>query len=80
MNLEKLDTSPAIIAVLSAMVALRLDPDPTNYILLPPQSNSESILNKAIDEQSHIGFKHLFLGRLSKKWRLAQLFYFREKF
>lgn len=78
-KLETLDTSPAIIATISALIAYRLHPDIANYMILHPLNGSEKILNLALHDQQKIGWKHFFLGRISKKWKYTQLLYWRQK-
>ena len=67
MKLQTIDTSPTIIAILSSLIANKFHKDIKNYIVLRPISSSEKIINMALQDQFEIGWKHIFLGRISKK-------------
>ena len=42
------------------------------------QTTRDSNIIQAIGEQSEIGWIHLFLGRMSKKWAISQLLYLKQ--
>ena len=80
MKLQTIDTSPTIIAILSSLIANKFHEDIENYIILKPISTSEKIINMALQDQLEIGWKHMFMGRISKKWKIAQKAYWRSKY
>ena len=77
-KLSTLHTAPVIISILSFAFENNYS---THTLNTPtPISRNESIAYMAAVEQQSIGWKNFLQGRLSKKWAIAQHYYFKETY
>ena len=70
-------THPAVISIISKIIS-KMTTTTVQLQFAYPADNLESILNQCISQQSQIGWKHLFMGRISKQWLMVQREYFKK--
>ena len=70
-SLTKSDTNPDIIRILIRSIRIFLTGG-TPTLNWSRNDRIANIIKEAFQEQTRIGWKHIFLGRLSMKWKYAQ--------
>ena len=70
-------THSAVISIISKVIS-KMTTTTVQLQFAHPGNTLESIINQCISQQSQIGWKHLFMGRISKQWLMVQREYFKK--